>query len=79
MLRDETNLNTNEKEFIEKYSNGMALNDDKITETLKSNITGWSLERIGNVEKALLKICMGVGSTTDVTKCSIYVCIHTYI
>lgn len=56
LLRDETNLNTNEREFIEKYSNGMALNDDKITDTLKDNITGWSLERIGNVEKALLKI-----------------------
>ncbi|MGL5175752.1 MAG: transcription antitermination factor NusB [Cetobacterium sp.] len=56
MLRDETNLNTNEKEFIVKYSKGMALNDEKVVETLKNNITGWSLERIGNVEKALLKI-----------------------
>lgn len=56
MLRDETNLNTNEREFIEKYSNGIALNDDKVTETLKDNITGWSLERIGNVERSLLKI-----------------------
>lgn len=25
-------------------------------ETLKNNITGWSLERVGNIEKALLKI-----------------------
>ncbi|MGL5088215.1 MAG: transcription antitermination factor NusB [Cetobacterium sp.] len=56
LLRDDTNLNTNEKEFIEKYCNGMTLNDDKVVETLKSNITGWNLERIGNVEKALLKI-----------------------
>ncbi|WP_418966072.1 transcription antitermination factor NusB [Cetobacterium sp.] len=56
MLRDETNLNTNEKEFIEKYSNGLALNNEKVVETLKDNITGWSLERIGNVERALLKI-----------------------
>lgn len=56
MLRDETNLNINEKEFIVKYSKGMALNDEKVVETLKNNITGWSLERIGNVEKALLKI-----------------------
>ncbi|MGL4999166.1 MAG: transcription antitermination factor NusB [Cetobacterium sp.] len=56
LLRDETNLNTNEKEFIEKYCNGMTLNDEKVVETLKSNITGWNLERIGNVEKALLKI-----------------------
>ena len=56
MLRDETNLNTNEKEFIEKYSNGLALNNEKVVETLKDNVTGWSLERIGNVERALLKI-----------------------
>ena len=56
MLRDETNLNTNEKEFIVKYSKGMALNDENVVETLKNNIAGWSLERIGNVEKALLKI-----------------------
>ncbi|MGL4946888.1 MAG: transcription antitermination factor NusB [Cetobacterium sp.] len=56
LLRDDTNLNTNEKEFIEKYCQGMALNDEKVVETLKNNITGWNLERIGNVEKALLKI-----------------------
>ncbi|MGL4787089.1 MAG: transcription antitermination factor NusB, partial [Cetobacterium sp.] len=30
MLRDETNLNTNEKEFIVKYSKGMTLNDEKV-------------------------------------------------
>lgn len=56
LKRDDTSLNTNEKEFIEKYSKGMLINDEKIVETLKENITGWSLERIGNVEKSLLKI-----------------------
>ncbi|MGL4904445.1 MAG: transcription antitermination factor NusB [Cetobacterium sp.] len=56
LLRDDTNLNTNEKEFIEKYCKGMALNDERVLETLKNNITGWNLDRIGNVEKALLKI-----------------------
>ncbi|MBC2851389.1 transcription antitermination factor NusB [Cetobacterium sp. 8H] len=56
LLRDDTKLNTNEREFIEKYSKGMSLNDEKVVETLKNNITGWSLERVGNVEKALLKI-----------------------
>lgn len=56
LLRDDTVLNTNEKEFIEKYAKGMALNDEAVTETLKNNITGWTLDRVGNVEKALLKI-----------------------
>ncbi|MEG1583361.1 MAG: transcription antitermination factor NusB [Cetobacterium sp.] len=56
LLRDDTKLNTNEREFIEKYSKGMSLNDEKVVETLKNNITGWSLERVGSVEKALLKI-----------------------
>ncbi|MGL4425696.1 MAG: transcription antitermination factor NusB [Cetobacterium sp.] len=56
LLRDDTNLNTNEKEFIVKYCKGMALNDERVLETLKNNITGWNLDRIGNVEKALLKI-----------------------
>ncbi|WP_297597046.1 transcription antitermination factor NusB [uncultured Cetobacterium sp.] len=56
LLRDDTKLNTNEKEFIEKYSKGMSINDEKVVETLKNNITGWSLERVGSVEKALLKI-----------------------
>lgn len=56
LLRDDTVLNTNEKEFIEKYAKGMALNNEVVTETLKNNITGWTLDRVGNVEKALLKI-----------------------
>ncbi|MEG0069087.1 transcription antitermination factor NusB [Cetobacterium sp.] len=56
LLRDDTKLNTNEREFIEKYSKGMSINDEKVVETLKNNITGWSLERVGSVEKALLKI-----------------------
>ncbi|WP_297407892.1 transcription antitermination factor NusB [uncultured Cetobacterium sp.] len=56
LLRDDTVLNTNEKEFIVKYAKGMALNDELVTETLKNNITGWTLDRVGNVEKALLKI-----------------------
>nr|WP_307774761.1 transcription antitermination factor NusB [uncultured Cetobacterium sp.] len=56
LLRDDTNLNTNEKEFIVKYSKGMALNDAVVIETLTRNITGWTLDRVGSVERALLKI-----------------------
>lgn len=56
LLRDDTNLNTNEKEFIVKYSKGMALNNAVVIETLTRNITGWTLDRVGSVERALLKI-----------------------
>lgn len=56
IIREENSLTSNEKEFIEKYVIGMTNNNGKVIETLKNNITGWSLERIGNVEKALLKI-----------------------
>lgn len=56
LQRDDVKLSDNEKAFIEKYVKGMAVNQETIVNTLKKNITGWSLERIGNVEKALLKI-----------------------
>ena len=45
----------NELAFIKKYMNGIAENNDRILETINNNITGWSFERIGNVEKALLR------------------------
>lgn len=56
LQRDDVKLSDNEKAFVEKYVKGMAINQEAIIDTLKNNITGWSLERIGNVEKALLKI-----------------------
>lgn len=55
LKRDEVLTNENELSFIKKYMNGMAENNDKIVETINNNIVGWSFERIGNVEKALLK------------------------
>lgn len=54
--RDDKKLLKTEIEFIEKYAKGLATHSDEIMETLKNNITGWSLERVGNIEKALLKI-----------------------
>ena len=48
--------NENEITFIKKYMNGIAENNDRILKTIEEKITGWSFERIGNVEKALLKI-----------------------
>lgn len=55
LTRDEVLTNENELTFIKKYMNGITENSDKIIDTINSNITGWSFERIGNVEKALLK------------------------
>lgn len=55
LKRDEVLTNENELAFIKKYMNGIAENNDKILKTINNNITGWSFERIGNVEKALLK------------------------
>lgn len=56
LKRDETDLQKDEEEFIIKYSNGLAQNNILIKNALKSNITGWTIERVGNVERALLKI-----------------------
>ncbi|STO32040.1 N utilization substance protein B homolog [Fusobacterium necrogenes] len=55
LKRDEALTNENELKFIKKYMNGMAINNDRILKTINDNITGWSFERIGNVEKSLLK------------------------
>lgn len=54
--RDEVELNSNERNFIEKYSKGIAKNETKIKEALTENMTGWTLDRIGSVERALLII-----------------------
>ena len=54
--REDKLQNENEIAFIKKYMNGIAENNDKILKVIEEKITGWSFERIGNVEKALLKI-----------------------
>ncbi|MCF0170872.1 MAG: transcription antitermination factor NusB [Fusobacterium varium] len=54
--REEILQNENEIAFIKKYMNGITENNDKILKVIEEKITGWSFERIGNVEKALLKI-----------------------
>lgn len=53
--RGEVELSKNSKEFIEKYVKGIVENKEEIEETLNSEMVNWSLERIGNVERALLK------------------------
>ncbi|MGL4307793.1 transcription antitermination factor NusB [Cetobacterium sp. SF1] len=56
LSRDEINLSANGRKFIEEYATGIAENNDEIMAVLKENIEGWTFERIGNIEKALLKI-----------------------
>lgn len=56
LKRDDILKNENEIAFIKKYMNGIAENNDKILKIIEEKITGWSFERIGNVEKSLLKI-----------------------
>ena len=55
LKRDEVLTNENKLTFIKKYMNGITENNEKIMETINNNIVGWSFERIGNVEKALLR------------------------
>lgn len=54
--RESTELQKDEREFIERYANGIINNIEKIDKTLMENMTGWSLNRIGVVERVLLKI-----------------------
>jgi len=51
----EVELSKNSVEFIEKYAKGIVEKEQEIKDTLNSEMTNWSLERIGNVERALLK------------------------
>lgn len=63
LRREEELKNTNEIQFIEKYIKGISDNIDLIKSEIKSNMENWELQRIGNVERALLII-----STYEVLK-----------
>lgn len=63
LRREEALKNTNEIQFIEKYVKGISDNIDLIKSEIKSNMENWELQRIGNVERALLII-----STYEVLK-----------
>ena len=47
---NDTELNEKNREFLVKYAKGIVENNEKME--------GWSFERVGNVEKALLKIAV---------------------
>lgn len=53
---NEVELNEKGKEFLVEYAKGIIENKDKILAELNEKMEGWSFERVGNVEKALLKI-----------------------
>ena len=53
---NEVELNEKGKEFLVEYAKGIIENQDKILAELDEKMEGWSFERVGNVEKALLKI-----------------------
>ena len=41
--------------FLEKYMTGITDHNNEIMETINNSIVGWTFERIGAVEKSLLK------------------------
>ena len=45
----------NSEEFVTEYANGISEKQGEIIEALETNMTNWSMDRIGNVERALLK------------------------
>lgn len=53
---NENGLEEEDIEFLKKYIDGISKNNSEIVEILKRNTTGWNLERVGTVERALLKI-----------------------
>ncbi len=53
---NEVELNEKGKEFLVEYAKGIIENQDKILAELNEKMEGWSFERVGNVEKVLLKI-----------------------
>ena len=53
---NEVELNEKGKEFLVEYAKGIIENQNKILAELNEKMEGWSFERVGNVEKALLKI-----------------------
>lgn len=53
--RDDIILSKKDIEFLTMYVEGISLHNEELNSLLQTTIEGWSLERIGNVEKALLK------------------------
>lgn len=52
---NEVELDEKSKEFLVKQAKGIIENNNKILEVINEKMEGWSFDRVGNVEKALLK------------------------
>jgi len=55
LSREEVILSPKGKEFLVKYVEGISAHNDELNALIDEKMTGWNLDRIGNVEKALLK------------------------
>lgn len=55
LSREEVILSEKGKEFLVKYVNGISKNNEELNRIIEENMTGWDLDRIGSVERALLK------------------------
>lgn len=45
-----------EEQFIRKYAKGISDNIEKIDEVISKNMKSWKLERIGSVERTLIRM-----------------------
>lgn len=53
--REEVILSAKGKEFLTAYVEGISLHNEELNTLISEKMEGWNLERIGSVEKALLK------------------------
>lgn len=55
---ENSDLKEDEIEFIREHILGMIDKFDEIDEIIKSNLEGWSLERISNIDRQILRIAV---------------------
>lgn len=55
---DNLELNEEVVKFLSKYSKGIDEHEYNILKTIEDNMEGWTFERIGTVEKSLLKLAV---------------------
>lgn len=56
-LEDE-DLSQEEKEFVQKEYEGLQANNEKLNEIIRTNLKGYTLERLFKVDLAILKIAI---------------------
>lgn len=56
IMENEIKLNKSKIEFFKTYILEYAKNEEKIINIIKDNLEGWTFERLGVVEKVLLKM-----------------------